>query len=92
MYIMESQSMDTHYYKNDFARHNPNINGGSHKIIQSRKMPMIFGGECFHLRRRSLLTVSQNTFTEADILLMEAVRIAHLVKSIYGGGHKITVS
>jgi hypothetical protein len=37
-----------HYYKNDFARHCPNINGGDHKIQLSHKMPEDF-------RRRTFL-------------------------------------
>jgi hypothetical protein len=39
----------------------------------------------FHLWRQSQLIISQNAFTEIDILSTVALRIAHLVKSIYGG-------
>ena len=38
------------------------------------------------------MIVSQNAFIEVDILFTEAVRIAHLVKSIYGGGQKMVAS
>ena len=38
------------------------------------------------------MTVSQNAFTEMGILFMEAVRIACLVKRIYGGGQRILKS
>jgi hypothetical protein len=44
----------------------------------------IFEGRHFYLRRQSQLTVSQNAFTEADILFTEVVKIARIVKSIYG--------
>jgi hypothetical protein len=56
----------------------------------------IFGGGCFYLRRRSLLTASQNVF-------LEAVKIVHVVKfiygdsqngpsNLYGGGQKMSIS
>jgi hypothetical protein len=54
----------------------------SNRLVKCLK---IFGGRHFNLRRGSQLTVSQNAFTEADILFTEAVKIARLVKSIYGG-------
>jgi len=38
------------------------------------------------------LSVSQNAFTEVDFLFTEAVRIARLVNSIYGGGQKMIAS
>ena len=82
----------SHYYKNDFARHCPNINGCGHKIQLSHKMSEDFWRQTFYLRRRSQLTISQNAFTEVGILFTEAVRIARLVNSIYGGGQKMIAS
>ena len=38
------------------------------------------------------MTISQNAFTEVDILFTEAVRIARLEKSIYGDGQKMIAS
>ena len=82
----------SHYYKNDFARHCPNINEGRHKIQLSRKISEDFRRHAFYLWRRSQLSVSQNAFTEVDILFTEAIRIARLVKWIYGGGQKMIAS
>jgi hypothetical protein len=56
-----------HYYKNDFM---------------TNKGLGIFGGGRFHLRRRSQLTISQNAFTQADILFTETIKFAHLIKSV----------
>ena len=82
----------SHYYKNNFARHCPNIKGGGHKIQLSHKISEDFRRQTFYFRRRSQLTVSQNAFLEVDILFIEEVRIARLVKSIYGGGQKMIAS
>jgi hypothetical protein len=100
---MDSSSCELRYYKNDFARQCPNINGGGHKIQPSRKMLEDFRGGRFHLWRRPQLNVLQNAFIETDILFrgwlrlpvsqnqfMNAVKIARLV-SIYRGCRKITI-
>jgi hypothetical protein len=80
------------YYKNDFARHYPNINGGGHKIQPSRKMPEDFWRWTFSFTEAVTLNHLANAFMKLDILLTNKVRIARLIKSIYGDGRKINVS
>jgi hypothetical protein len=78
-----------HYYKNNFARHYPNIKTQAFtkstclEIQPPRKILEDFRRLAFYSWRRSQLTVSQNAFMEADIIFMQVVRIPCLIKSIY---------
>jgi hypothetical protein len=71
--ISSMPSIKEHYYKNDFVRHCPNINGGGLKIHPPRKMPQDF-------RRQTFL------FMEAVTINRHAKCIYKSGRFIYGGG------
>jgi hypothetical protein len=73
-----------HYYRNDFARHCPNINADGHKMQPSPKIPKDFRRQSFNYGGGHNCLSRKMDLWWRTFYLCRQSHIAHLLGSIYG--------